>query len=241
MKIHPIAEVFPNPSRKDATELYNSIAKHGLLEPLLVNKKHELLDGRNRLSCCGKLGIKIRKTVFQGTDEEALDYVVAKNLARRHLTTANKALVAGRLADLRRGENRQNGGSTQNTVKNAADQTGVSERSAERGKAVIDGAVPEVVDAVESGRVSLADGAAISALPPDEQETIVAADDPKEELKKKSPPPAPKITGLDPKNPSALVAWLHKKLSTKAIGQRDVVGFRIAIEEYIDRGFELEE
>lgn len=53
-----------------------------------------LLDGRNRQIVCKQLGLPYEYREFYGNYEQARAYVMAKNLARRHLTREQKAMFA---------------------------------------------------------------------------------------------------------------------------------------------------
>lgn len=53
-----------------------------------------LLDGRNRQIVCQNLGVPYEYREFSGTYEQAREYVIAKNLARRHLTQDQKTMFA---------------------------------------------------------------------------------------------------------------------------------------------------
>lgn len=53
-----------------------------------------LLDGRNRQIICQNLGLPYEYREFTGTYEQARAFVIAMNLARRHLTQDQKAMFA---------------------------------------------------------------------------------------------------------------------------------------------------
>lgn len=102
MKAHPFAEIVPPMSRDDYGTLSTDIAKNGLLEPITIYQGM-VLDGRNRDSICHGLGIEVKTVEFKpredllkfySADEQALRFVISKNLARRHLDTGQKAMVA---------------------------------------------------------------------------------------------------------------------------------------------------
>lgn len=131
---------------------------------------------------------------------DLLTYVRTKN-ARRDLTDEQRVLIAAKIADLPRGrpantpppmqakgktskaktENPPRGGfpapssaapAKKVTQAEAAKMMHVSERSVQRAKVVIDNAVPEIREAVESGRLPVAPAAAIAALPKPQQREI---------------------------------------------------------------------
>lgn len=93
MHPHPYSLIFPSMSREEYSQLSTDIAKNGLLEPITVYQGM-VLDGRNRDIICHNLGITPKIVEFTGTDQQALDFVISKNLHRRHLSASQRAMVA---------------------------------------------------------------------------------------------------------------------------------------------------
>jgi len=83
-------------SEDDYQRLKANIAEHGIKTPLHV-KGHTVLAGANRLRIAQELGIKFVPCIViekDMTDLEIKEFVIADNLARRHLTTEQKAALA---------------------------------------------------------------------------------------------------------------------------------------------------
>jgi DNA methylase/ParB-like nuclease domain len=80
-------KVFPL-SKDDYERLKNSIATHGLYDPITINKQGYVLDGHHRLKVCEELGIDPRFEIrsFDNELQEEL-FVYEVNRARRQLTT----------------------------------------------------------------------------------------------------------------------------------------------------------
>lgn len=96
-------------------ELISSIRDHGQKVPVLVRRTQtgsfEIVYGRRRLLACRELGQKVRATVMEMTDEEALIAQGVENNARQDLSFIERALfVAGIIREL---------GKTDETKKNA--------------------------------------------------------------------------------------------------------------------------
>jgi ParB family chromosome partitioning protein len=96
-------------------DLISSIRDHGQKVPVLVrrsqNGSFEIVYGRRRLLACRELGQKVRATVMEMTDEEALIAQGVENNARQDLSFIERALfVAGIIREL---------GKTDETKKNA--------------------------------------------------------------------------------------------------------------------------
>jgi N6-adenosine-specific RNA methylase IME4 len=109
---------------------------------------------------------------------DPLAFVLSKNLSRRHLSESQRAIVAGRLANMRRGE-RTDVGPSANSQKMstaaAAMALNVSKRSATRGRKVVQFALPEVTEAVERGRIKVSVAEQIAAQSPERQLEIIGS------------------------------------------------------------------
>lgn len=103
-----------------------------------------------------------------------MQFVVSLNLHRRHLDESQRALVADRLTTLRRGERADRSIDPSITQAEAAELLNVSIPSVKRARQVNANGAPELVAAVESGKVSVSAAAAAAALPTEEQREVVA-------------------------------------------------------------------
>lgn len=96
LQAHPAAEILPPMESAALTTLTLDIKEQGLLEPIAMFEG-QILDGRNRYQACVDAGVK---PVFEEVDlngASPLEYVMSRNLQRRHLTTGQKAALALRL------------------------------------------------------------------------------------------------------------------------------------------------
>lgn len=98
--VHPACELFPEMSPQEFEALKASIRAQGLREPIYL-WRGQILDGRHRLRACEQLGIEPRYQEFQGSEAEAVEFVLAKNLHRRHLTQSQKAALLVEVYELR--------------------------------------------------------------------------------------------------------------------------------------------
>ncbi len=103
MKAHEYAELFPETGEAELAELAADIREHGQLEAI-ETYGGTVLDGRSRLRACEMAGTIPETREFEGTDAEALAFVVSRNLHRRHLSTRQRAAVAVELANMRQGQ-----------------------------------------------------------------------------------------------------------------------------------------
>lgn len=169
---HEYCTLFPEMEPSAFAELKADIKKNGVLEPI-VFLHDAILDGRNRYLAARELGIEYPRVEFTG--EDALAFVLAKNLSRRHLTDRQRADVAARLAKLERGrpseENPPIGGIT---VAEAAKMMDVPVKAVERSKVIQEKGAPELQAAYQAGEVSQSAAAEVAKLPADEQVKVVA-------------------------------------------------------------------
>jgi len=169
MKYHPLADVFPLIEGAEFDALVADVAKQGLLEAI-VTLDGDILDGRNRYRACVAAGVEPHFEVFEGADPVA--FVVSKNVARRHLDESQRAMAGAKIASLQDG---QRGDKVQGTsIEVASTMLNVGRASVERAKTVHKQGTPELVKAVEAGRVSVSAAADVATLPKVEQTEIVA-------------------------------------------------------------------
>jgi ParB-like chromosome segregation protein Spo0J len=192
LQTHPAAELFPAMTGLELEELKEDIREHGQREPITLLDGY-ILDGRNRYRACRELGILPRFDNFPGGDP--VDYVVSKNLHRRHLNESQRASVAAKLGNLTHGQRADYARQAETQVcvsapvtrAEAAELLNVSERSVCSAKAVHKQGVPELVQALDQGKVSVATAATIAKLTPEEQRVRLNAR-PEQKKKRKHRP-----------------------------------------------------
>ena len=165
LKIHPAAELFPPMTEAEFLGLKEDIREHGQRESIVV-WKGDLVDGRHRLRACRELGIQ--PEIAELMDEtDPWQYVVSHNLHRRHLTTAQRAMVADKLASRKQGEKKADSGIPlfQPTQAEAAKLVNVSVDSVKQARKIREKAKPEVIAAVERGEKSLNEAVAETVKP----------------------------------------------------------------------------
>ena len=90
--VHPVADLFPMLSGDELEELAADIKERGLLQPIVLDQQGRILDGRNRLAACKQARVKPQFVTYEGDDPDG--YALAVNIARRHLTTGARAILA---------------------------------------------------------------------------------------------------------------------------------------------------
>lgn len=117
MDLHPLCEMFPQACDEDYDALVSSMKQRGFLGDqfvVVISKAAEsegdpgedylVLDGRNRLTAALDAGVTPVFKEYVGDD--ALGFVLARNLDRRHLSAGQKAALATKLSTMKVGENK---------------------------------------------------------------------------------------------------------------------------------------
>lgn len=180
MEFHEVANIFP--IAKEAIDgLAEDIAKNGQQVPIELYQG-KIIDGRRRWTACQRAGVD-PKTVEVNPDDP-LSYVISLNLHRRHLTPSQLSMVAGRARDYhdKQARARQGHGQTapgqtlpanlpersKGDARDAAGKEfGVSGKSVDHATKVLEKGVPELIEAVDEGRIAVST-AAVLAHEPDE-------------------------------------------------------------------------
>ena len=90
-EFHDLCLLFPPADEMTIEEMSYDIQKNGLSDPVVLYDG-KILDGRNRYLSFKKAGLQPRTVEYKGKDP--LAFVISKNLHRRHLTPAQKAMAA---------------------------------------------------------------------------------------------------------------------------------------------------
>lgn len=219
---HRFAGIFRMLSGDEKQAFADDIAKVGLKQRVKVYQD-EILDGRNRYLALVDEGAfepddehwRDRPELFEefiGTDDEALDFVWSLNEQRRHDSASQRAMSAARYAKLR-----------DITQAEAAEKFGVSERQVNSAAKIVEQAEPELIAAVDDGRVPAY--LAEQLVDHDEDEQREVASKPRGEAsaaarqKLQDPPPlsesGPVVKALDP---ARFVLFADAVMKTSAMG-----------------------
>lgn len=169
-------KLIPPLTKDEYRELKGSIQENGLWEPITVNQKNVILDGHNRFKICKELNIIPRFSIriFKDTLDEKL-YVIDSNLIRRHLQTLVKVelCLERDKIEAEKAKHRQEAtlpkegekgfqcagnisltqkGETRNIV---GAKIGISGRTYEKAKKILDKASPELIQKVREGKTSI--------------------------------------------------------------------------------------
>lgn len=130
MKLHKFCKLFPKMDGEDFKKFTLDIKQNGLGQPI-TTLNGAILDGQNRYAACVAAGVTPEFTEYVGDDP--LQFVISRNMNRRHLTDDQRAAIAAGIAD-------HQGGTPANparvTTAEAAAALKVSQRQVQRAKSV---------------------------------------------------------------------------------------------------------
>jgi hypothetical protein len=97
---YPLAAIFPELPAEELRQLAQDIKERGQIEPIILYKG-QILDGRNRYKACQMVGVKPRFEEFnpKAAKRSPEEFILSRNLRRRHLSTGQKAAIALEWAD----------------------------------------------------------------------------------------------------------------------------------------------
>jgi hypothetical protein len=208
LTLHPLAELFPPMSDDDYQALKADIARRGQINPLTV-QGGQVLDGRHRWRACFEMGILCHvRDLAAGVDP--VDYVVAQNLHRRHLTESQRSMVAGKLATLKRGRpSEENAQICTFSIDDAAGLLSVSPRSVNSAKQVIEHGSKAMADAVESGEIPVSFAAKFVTEEPDKKTQTELVRKGREAMREHIAEPSPYVD-LDEESRDSAVKTMRK-------------------------------
>lgn len=152
-EVHPLAAVWPLLPDDELDALAESIVQNGLVEPLVLDQKGRLVDGRNRLEACRRAGAEPRFVVATLLlDDTIAGFIAAKNADRRHLSAGQQA--AGRALMLAEQGKRRNGRWARGTFANNQEFDRSQEVALSKAGFVLDW-TPDLLPQVLAGSLAL--------------------------------------------------------------------------------------
>lgn len=187
LPFHPITTIFPLIEGQEFKDLVIDIGLHGLRNSIWT-WKGEIIDGRNRARACKIAKVEPRYQEWDGNGS-LVAFVLSLNLHRRQLNASERGMLAARAAALMEEEARQqrlanlkqgsaptgskepigeNKAETGRSAEKAAKLAKVSESTVKRAKKVIEEGTPELIEAVDSGKVKVSTAAGWTGLSPEQ-------------------------------------------------------------------------
>lgn len=153
MKQHPLSSAFPAMLEEQFQALKDSIADIGVQEPITVYDGM-VIDGWHRYTAALEAGIDCPTVELVDVDPQA--FVIAKNKARRHITSSQIAAAVVAVYQWRAvGRNWEPGSQLTKTTAELAQMAGVSTKTINQAKTVESKAAPAVKEAVKAGTMSV--------------------------------------------------------------------------------------
>jgi N6-adenosine-specific RNA methylase IME4 len=177
---HPYAEIFPMMDGAAFDDLVADIKANGQREAIIM-LNGMILDGRNRYRACEQAGVTpICKEFDPEIDGKSpLAFVFSKNLKRRHLNEGQRAMIGANLANMPLGGAVYRSAILPTDMRvsqaDAAEMLNVSERSIRDAVKVKNEAEPELVKAVQQGRLAVSAAAKAATLPKKQQRDVARA------------------------------------------------------------------
>jgi hypothetical protein len=186
--IHEAADLFPL-EEETLDALAADIREHGQAKEIELYEG-KVLDGRRRLRACKAAGVAPRFRDVTAEVTEPVAYVLSLNLHRRQLTPSQKAIVAARVREMydkaakdrQKEAGKQHGRGKEKVVEKvpqpndgtksrdaAGKAVGVNGKYVDYATKVLANAVPEVVQAVEQGRMNVTTAALLATESPEAQ------------------------------------------------------------------------
>lgn len=198
--VHPAADLMPRLSDAGIAALAADIKANGLHEPVVLFEG-QVLDGRHRLAACELAGVEPTFRTL-ATCPDPVAFVLSINVRRRHLSTSQLAMVAGRVAISLEGVANLLRRST--TV--AAEKVGgVESRSVIDAVATIKTGIPALVALVDGDELAVSVAAKAAKFPQDRQRELVAKgpEAVREAVKAETKPREPKASPTTTTAPAA--------------------------------------
>ena len=161
LPLHELCDLLPDISGKEFKDMVESIRDHGLDEPIVVYGGM-VIDGKNRQRACVEAGVEPSYSEWfppptcvkdEDVSREIADFVVRRNLFRRHLSASQRSVIAADIA------------ARMNCVASTlAKQFDVSKRMMNFATKVVKSGTKEIVDAVRGGVISASDASKVSGL-----------------------------------------------------------------------------
>lgn len=226
LQFHDAANIFPLIDGNDFDDLVEDIRKNGVRESIKI-QDGKILDGRNRYRAALLAQQKPRYETVNEADPIA--YVVSLNMHRRHLTPSQLAVVGARAREYYDKEANARQGKRNDIVENlpqclsgrardlAGKAVGVSGKTIDFATKVLEKGTPDLVKAVEQGRVAVSTAAIVAHESPEVQKSFL--EDPKRNRVYKPGNGKPKETGTEGRSDIKRVVSDALALSRMAIMQ----------------------
>ena len=158
-------------------QLAESIETHGLLQPIGITLKNQLVFGLRRLKACEKLGMKEIDVRIVDTDA-IYDAQIDENIVRKQYTPSELVAIVDSIHGFGHGGDRRSDQAGKSklelTLKEACERVGWSDGTYRRAKAAVDNCIEEVVIRMDDGDLSIAAADELAKFPEVVQEAFLS-------------------------------------------------------------------
>lgn len=204
---HEAAAIFPLMTDAEFDGLLGDIQKNGQQNPIYLYEG-KIIDGRNRYNACKQLGIQPIIKEWTGSGN-MLDFIVSLNFHRRNLDESQRSMVGAKIKHIFEEDARKrqialagtrpsvdlstNWDEGKEASKNgrasdkAAKLVNSSSTSIYRAAKVLKDGIPELIQSVEAGQVTVAKAHSIAKLPAEEQADILQRELSGEKVSRRKP------------------------------------------------------
>lgn len=188
LEFHPLANLFPLIEGAAFDELVADVKANGVRERIVI-LDGMILDGRNRYragiaaglidaDAPAHTGISMQpwcELYLPETEGDPLDWVLSKNLHRRHLDESQRAALGAKLETLAHGGDRKDQDATLHLNRaNIGKLVNVSPRTIAKASKVKSEGAPELFGAIERGEVTATVAEKLLALPREKQADVLS-------------------------------------------------------------------
>lgn len=184
-EFHELADILPLMEGQEFDELVEDIRKNGLRQKILTFKG-KIIDGRNRFrACVNGSAADPEFEEWEGKEEDLPGFIISMNMHRRHLNESQRAMLGAKIIEVYEAEAKKrkgkrtdlaadlSTGKKHRSSEDAAKVVKTSPRSVESAKKVMKRGTPELVGAVESGKIPVSAAEKIADEPPEEQKRLL--------------------------------------------------------------------
>ncbi len=158
-------------------QLAESIDTHGLLQPIGITPKNQLVFGHRRLLACKQLGWEEIEVRIVDTNA-IFDAQIDENILRKQYTPSELVAIVDSIRGFQHGGDRRSDQADKSNLdlklKEACERVGWSTGTYNRAKAVVNNCIDEVVGKMDEGELSIAAADELAKSPEAVQKAVLA-------------------------------------------------------------------
>ncbi|GAB1540113.1 hypothetical protein NUACC21_27820 [Scytonema sp. NUACC21] len=184
---HPYVYLFPRLGRQEFENLKSDIETNGQGIPIAVLAGTNLIiDGRHRYEACLTLGRTPKIEYLTLTESQILWKVISLNIKRRHLSESQRAMIAAKITNIKKGGNGNNQFIKKNeakkrihsfavpfiSLKDAADSLNVGRDSVVKACSILE-SFPDIESYIVDGNITIHDAYKVKDEMPEIKQEVI--------------------------------------------------------------------